>query len=142
MQPSTLIPKQVGNMYTASLYAAFASLVHNKNTSLVSFSAHKYMLCLFSLCSELHLCSYGLYFNVKVGKRVVLFSYGSGLTATMFSLRLQEGQHPFNLSNIVTVMNVSDKLKQRLEVCSFLPLISYRVFNRFYVLNGVPDRHI
>ncbi|BAU02420.1 hypothetical protein VIGAN_11194500 [Vigna angularis var. angularis] len=85
VQPSTLIPKQVGNMYTASLYAAFASLLHNKNTSLV-------------------------------GKRVVLFSYGSGLTATMFSLRLQEGQHPFNLSNIVTVMNVSDKLKQRLEI--------------------------
>ncbi|XP_014503130.1 hydroxymethylglutaryl-CoA synthase [Vigna radiata var. radiata] len=85
VQPSTLIPKQVGNMYTASLYAAFASLLHNKNASLV-------------------------------GKRVVLFSYGSGLTATMFSLRLREAQHPFNLSNIVTVMNVSDKLKQRLEI--------------------------
>ncbi|CAJ1952606.1 unnamed protein product [Sphenostylis stenocarpa] len=85
VQPSTLIPKQVGNMYTASLYAAFASLLHNKNTSLV-------------------------------GNRVVMFSYGSGLTATMFSFHLQEGQHPFNLSNIVTVMNVSDKLKQRLEI--------------------------
>ncbi|TKY45095.1 Hydroxymethylglutaryl-CoA synthase [Spatholobus suberectus] len=84
VQPSTLIPKQVGNMYTASLYAAFASLLHNKNSSLV-------------------------------GKRVVMFSYGSGLTATMFSFRLQEGQHPFNLSNIVTVMNVSGKLKQRFE---------------------------
>ncbi|KAH1233768.1 Hydroxymethylglutaryl-CoA synthase [Glycine max] len=85
VQPSTLIPKQVGNMYTASLYAAFASLLHNKNSSLV-------------------------------GKRVVMFSYGSGLTATMFSFHLQEGQHPFNLSNIVTVMNVSDKLKQRVEI--------------------------
>jgi len=55
---------------------------------------------------------------MQVGKRVVMFSYGSGLTATMFSFQLQEGQHPFNLSNIVTVMNVSDKLKQRVEVCS------------------------
>lgn len=58
-------------------------------------------------------------FNVQVGKRVVMFSYGSGLTATMFSFRIRESQHPFTLSNIVSVMNVSDKLKQRVEVCIF-----------------------
>nr|APU50934.1 3-hydroxy-3-methylglutaryl coenzyme A synthase [Phlomoides umbrosa] len=82
--PSTLIPKQIGNMYTASLYAAFASLLHNKNSSLD-------------------------------GNRVVMFSYGSGLTATMFSFRLNEGQHPFSLSNIANVMNVGEKLKSRHE---------------------------
>lgn len=85
VQPTTLIPKQVGNMYTASIYAAFASLLHSK-------------------CSDL------------AGKRVVLFSYGSGSTATMFSLQLNEGQHPFSLSNIATVMNVAGKLKSRHEV--------------------------
>ncbi|KAJ4954837.1 hypothetical protein NE237_011620 [Protea cynaroides] len=85
VQPTTLLPKQVGNMYTASLYAAFASLIHNKHSSLV-------------------------------GKRVIIFSYGSGLTATMFSLRIRDGQHPFTLSNIATVMNVSEKLKSRQEV--------------------------
>jgi hydroxymethylglutaryl-CoA synthase len=37
VQPSTLIPKQVGNMYTASLYAAFISLLYNKHDSLVRF---------------------------------------------------------------------------------------------------------
>ncbi|KAG8374834.1 hypothetical protein BUALT_Bualt10G0036700 [Buddleja alternifolia] len=84
VQPSTLIPKQVGNMYTASLYAAFASLLHNKNSTLA-------------------------------GQRVILFSYGSGLSATMFSLRFNEGQHPFSLSNIATIMNVSEKLKSRHE---------------------------
>ncbi|CAI9772514.1 unnamed protein product [Fraxinus pennsylvanica] len=84
VQPSTLIPKQVGNMYTASMYAAFASLLHNKNSTLA-------------------------------GQRVILFSYGSGLSATIFSLRLNEGQHPFSLSNIKTVMNVSEKLKSRNE---------------------------
>ncbi|KAL6556786.1 hypothetical protein OROHE_006662 [Orobanche hederae] len=84
VQPSTLIPKQVGNMYTASLYAAFASLLHSKNSTLA-------------------------------GQRVVLFSYGSGLSATMFSLRFNEGQHPFSLSNISNVMNVSEKLKSRHE---------------------------
>lgn len=35
VQPTTLIPKQLGNMYTASLYAAFASVVHNKHDALV-----------------------------------------------------------------------------------------------------------
>ncbi|KAH1248949.1 Hydroxymethylglutaryl-CoA synthase [Glycine max] len=67
------IPKQVGNMYTASLYATFISLIHNKHSTLD-------------------------------GKRVILFSYGSGLTSTMFSLQLREGQHPFSLSNIAKVM--------------------------------------
>ncbi|KAJ7003974.1 hypothetical protein D5086_006925 [Populus alba] len=85
VQPTTLIPKQVGNMYTASLYAAFVSLLDNKSSELA-------------------------------GKRVILFSYGSGSTATMFSLKLHEGQKPFSLSNIATVMNVSTKLKSRHEV--------------------------
>ncbi|XP_054824207.1 hydroxymethylglutaryl-CoA synthase-like isoform X1 [Prosopis cineraria] len=87
VQPTTLIPKQVGNMYTASLYAAFASLIHNKHSTLAN-------------------------------NRVILFSYGSGLTATMFSLRLHDGQHPFSLSNIAKVMNVDGKLKSRHE---FIP---------------------
>ncbi|KAG5410731.1 hypothetical protein IGI04_007050 [Brassica rapa subsp. trilocularis] len=84
VQPTTLVPKQVGNMYTASLYAAFASLVHNKHSDLA-------------------------------GKRVVMFSYGSGSTATMFSLRLCENQSPFSLSNIASVMDVGGKLKARHE---------------------------
>nr|AQZ26753.1 3-hydroxy-3-methylglutaryl-CoA synthase [Eucommia ulmoides] len=84
VQPSTLIPKQVGNMYTASLYAAFASLLHNKHSTLA-------------------------------GQRVIIFSYGSGLTATMFSFRIREGQHPFSLGNIAKVMNVDEKLKSRHE---------------------------
>nr|CAD1835437.1 unnamed protein product [Ananas comosus var. bracteatus] len=82
VQPSTLLPKQVGNMYTASLYAAFASLIHDKHKTLD-------------------------------GQRVVMFSYGSGLTSTMFSLKLNEGQHPFSLSNIADVMNMSEKLSKR-----------------------------
>ncbi|KAF8032947.1 hypothetical protein BT93_D1743 [Corymbia citriodora subsp. variegata] len=87
VQPSTLIPKQVGNMYTASLYAAFVSLIHNKHSSLD-------------------------------GNRVMMFSYGSGLSATMFSLKFNNGKHPFSLSNIAAIMNVDMKLKSRHE---FLP---------------------
>ncbi|KAK4770659.1 hypothetical protein SAY87_031191 [Trapa incisa] len=85
VQPTTLIPKQVGNMYTASIYAAFVSLIHNKHKTLND-------------------------------KRVILFSYGSGLTATMFSLRLREGQKPFSLSNIASIMNIEKKLKWRHEI--------------------------
>lgn len=47
---------------------------------------------------------------------MLLFSYGSGSTATMFSLQFREGQHPFSLSNIATVMDVTRKLKSRHEV--------------------------
>ncbi|GMH28882.1 hypothetical protein Nepgr_030725 [Nepenthes gracilis] len=84
VHPTTLIPKQVGNTYTASLYAALGSLIHNKH-------------------------------NTLAGNRIMMFSYGSGLTSTMFSLGLNEGQHPFSLSNIATVMNIAEKLKARHE---------------------------
>ncbi|KAJ6843181.1 hydroxymethylglutaryl-CoA synthase-like [Iris pallida] len=82
VQPTTLVPKQVGNMYTASLYAAFVSVLHNKHTTLD-------------------------------GQRMVMFSYGSGLASTMFSFKIQDGQHPFSLSNIASMMNVSEKLESR-----------------------------
>ena len=45
-----------------------------------------------------------------------MFSYGSGSTATMFSLRLCENQSPFILSNIASVMDIGGKLKARHEV--------------------------
>ena len=55
----------------------------------------------------------------QAGSRVIMFSYGSGLTATMFSLKLNEGQNPFSLSNVAAIMNVGNKLKSRHEVFSF-----------------------
>ena len=53
---------------------------------------------------------------------MILFSYGSGSTATMFSLRLNAGQQPFSLENIAAVMNVGEKLKARHEVLVFFLL--------------------
>ncbi|KAH9321281.1 hypothetical protein KI387_015920, partial [Taxus chinensis] len=84
VQPSTLLPKQVGNMYTASLYAALASIIHNKYSTLE-------------------------------GQRVLMFSYGSGLASTMFSLKIREGQHPFILSNIAEAMDLQSKLESQHE---------------------------
>jgi hydroxymethylglutaryl-CoA synthase len=45
-----------------------------------------------------------------------MFSYGSGLTSTMFSFRLNEGQHPFSLAKIASVLDVTAKLESRHEV--------------------------
>jgi len=50
-----------------------------------------------------------------------MFSYGSGLTSTLFSLRLHEGQHPFSLGNIASMLDVTAKLDSRHVVWSSIP---------------------
>eukprot|EP00249_Psilotum_nudum_P009176 c21757_g1_i1 orf=393-1796(+) len=79
VKPGTLIPKVVGNMYCASLYAGLASLIHNK-------------------------------INDLDGRRVLMFSYGSGLASTLFSLSLREGHAPFTLRKVASGMNIASKL--------------------------------
>ncbi|CAD6245761.1 unnamed protein product [Miscanthus lutarioriparius] len=93
VQPSTLLPKQIGNM--ASLYAALASVIYNKHNSLA-------------------------------GQRIIMFSYGSGLTSTLFSLRLHEGQHPFSLGNIASMLDVTAKLDSRHVTSPELKLMEHR----------------
>ncbi|KAJ1253984.1 hypothetical protein BS78_K142400 [Paspalum vaginatum] len=97
VQLSTLLPKQIGNMYTASLYAALASVIYNKHNSLAS-------------------------------QRIIMFSYGSGLTSTLFALRLHEGQHPFSLANIAFVLDVRAKLESRhgMKFIETLKLMEHR----------------
>lgn len=63
-QPSLLVANQVGNMYTPSLYGGLVSL-------LISRGAHD-----------------------LAGKHVALFSYGSGLASSMFSLRVSSDVNP------------------------------------------------
>ena len=55
-----------------------------------------------------------------------MFSYGSGLSSTMFSFKIQDGQHPFSLSNIVNVMNISQKLELRHVVCHCIFYFAYK----------------
>lgn len=52
-----------------------------------------------------------------------MFSYGSGLTSTMFSFKINEGHHPFSLLNIANIMDVSKKLKARhvVSIIDFFP---------------------
>lgn len=64
---------------------------------------------------------------------MILFSYGSGLTATMFSLQLRETKHPFSLSNIARVMDVAEKLKSRHEVLIHKHLVRYESIQQVFI---------
>lgn len=79
--PSLFVAKNVGNMYCGSLYGSLVSL-----------------LC--EVPSE-----------ELEGKRVGLFSYGSGLAASMFSLRVVG-----NVDHIKKILNVRERLESRKAV--------------------------
>lgn len=57
--PSTLTSKKLGNLYTASLYASLASLIDTVPSATLQ------------------------------GKRIAMFSYGSGLAASFFTIRVR-----------------------------------------------------
>ncbi|KAJ1450182.1 hydroxymethylglutaryl-coenzyme A synthase N terminal-domain-containing protein [Pelagophyceae sp. CCMP2097] len=80
------LPKAVGNAYTASVFLGLASLVDGKAAEL------------------------------ERGARVLLFSYGSGSLATMYSLvgREPEGGR-FSLRRMANVLDVVNKLQGRRE---------------------------
>jgi hydroxymethylglutaryl-CoA synthase len=93
VQPSELITKQCGNSYCGSLYAGLLSLITNKADELT------------------------------VGKRALLFSYGSGLAATLFSLQVKG-----DVTRIRDVANVAARLKarQRVSAQEFTDILAVR----------------
>ncbi|KAK2179655.1 hypothetical protein NP493_478g03006 [Ridgeia piscesae] len=82
-KPTLLIANQVGNMYAPSVYSGLASFIATNTLSSVA------------------------------GKRVVLFSYGSGLASSMFSLRVSENTSPG--SDLDKLVSSLGDLKARLE---------------------------
>ena len=85
VSPSLQIATNVGNMYTPSLYASLCSLLCNKDVVDL------------------------------LGKRVTLFSYGSGLASSMFSLKITDQED--ELSLIRNSLNVAyDRLNERTEI--------------------------
>lgn len=81
---SLLLSNQIGNMYTASLYGGLVSYLCNKTASDLS------------------------------GQRIGLFSYGSGLASSMFSIKVVAGQ---KLENLVSSLQyLHDVLKNRRQV--------------------------
>ncbi|CAD5122931.1 DgyrCDS11327 [Dimorphilus gyrociliatus] len=84
-KPSLNLSTRIGNMYTASLYGALISF-------LISHSAEK-----------------------LIGKRIVLFSYGSGLSSTMFSIRV--GDKMNQLKRLYTgISDVVSRLDSRTKI--------------------------
>lgn len=81
VKPGTLLPKMCGNMYTASLYSSLASLLFQVSSK------------------ELQ------------GKRIGMFSYGSGLASSMFSLKVVG-----DTSKIAAVLNLTARLEERTVV--------------------------
>jgi hydroxymethylglutaryl-CoA synthase len=79
--PGTLAPRLVGNMYTASVYSSLASI-------LVEIPAEKLR-----------------------GQRIGVFSYGSGLAASFFSLKVVG-----DVSVIANSMNLKQRLEDRIKV--------------------------
>ena len=105
-QPSVLLGTEVGNMYTASLYGGLASLLTRYVCGL------EYPQKLINL----------LYYSVSAeelsGKRLVLFSYGSGLAATMYSMRVSAdcgAKSPLS-SLLANVSDIPKQLAQRTVV--------------------------
>ncbi|KAJ9481804.1 hypothetical protein VN97_g11655 [Penicillium thymicola] len=81
VQPSITAPTNCGNMYTASLYSGLVSLLSNVTSE------------------ELQ------------NKRIGMFSYGSGLASTMFSLRVKG-----DTSGIARQLQLHERLEARMAV--------------------------
>jgi hydroxymethylglutaryl-CoA synthase len=86
--PTVLLGTEVGNMYTASLYGGLVSLIVNKELSELG------------------------------GRRVVMFSYGSGLASALYSLRISSDISLGSaLGRIWSVLRgVPDRLRDRKTV--------------------------
>lgn len=82
VEPSLLLPKEVGNSYTASLYTGLLSLIANRSDA------------------ELN------------DQRLVMFSYGSGLAATQFSLKVRS-----SVDHIRQASDLKNRLASRIQ-CS------------------------
>ena len=73
-----LLSKNIGNIYTGSLYIGLASLLNEGNL---------------------------------IGKRVLMFSYGSGLMSSMFTLRIRQ-----NVNDLKIILNIEQRLRNRIQI--------------------------
>ena len=81
VQPGINVPTMCGNMYTASLYGSLCSLVSNVAVDQLQ------------------------------GKKIALFSYGSGLASSLFSVKVNG-----DLRTIVQNLNLQERLEARRTV--------------------------
>nr|ANW09589.1 HMG CoA synthase [Monochamus alternatus] len=98
--PSLLIASQVGNMYTPSLYGGLISLLINKSAAELA------------------------------GQRIAMFSYGSGLAASFFSITVTQNCSPSSpLQKLVSNLNYVKpllELRQKIEPKKFESTLELR----------------
>lgn len=88
--PSLMIASMVGNMYTPSLYGGLVSLLVNKNAESL------------------------------LGKRIGMFSYGSGLASSMFSLQVSK-----DAGRVESLLASLGDIPSRLEARTALPAAEF-----------------
>ncbi|KAB0803199.1 hypothetical protein PPYR_00169 [Photinus pyralis] len=102
-QPTLLLANQIGNMYTASLYGGLVSLLINQNIEQIA------------------------------GSKIGLFSYGSGLASTMYSITVtKDSNDNSQLYKLISnLKNVKTKLEQRLKISpeKFMTMLAVRQQN-------------
>eukprot|EP00285_Hemiselmis_virescens_P017387 CAMPEP_0173392420 /NCGR_PEP_ID=MMETSP1356-20130122/19527_1 /TAXON_ID=77927 ORGANISM="Hemiselmis virescens, Strain PCC157" /NCGR_SAMPLE_ID=MMETSP1356 /ASSEMBLY_ACC=CAM_ASM_000847 /LENGTH=492 /DNA_ID=CAMNT_0014350211 /DNA_START=73 /DNA_END=1547 /DNA_ORIENTATION=- len=89
VEPSVLLPQELGNSYTASMYTGLLSLIHNW---------HKPKPMGAQVDTEAQ----------SIGKKVLMFSYGSGLAATLFSFSITGPT-----GHIAAAANLEERLEER-----------------------------
>lgn len=97
VEPFGFIPKNVGNSYTASVYTILTGLIYQ--LGLEEKSSH------------------------YISKRGFIFSYGSGLSSSLFGFEIKK-----DLSNIAKKLNVKDILESRTKISpeEFTSILSTR----------------
>lgn len=80
--PSAWLAKNVGNMYTASLFASLLALVEDRGTALD-------------------------------GTRILLYAFGSGAVASLFSVRARAGSGRFTLAALAASLTMRQRLASR-----------------------------
>jgi len=85
--PCCMLPKEIGNTYTASVFLGLLSLIN---------------------VSRSDLC----------GKKIFMYSYGSGSLATIYTLEGRETASAFSLDRIADTINIFERLTSR-TFCTF-----------------------
>lgn len=119
--PSTLLPKELGNSYTASCYTGLMSLIdswraQDEESGFTINNKHKH-----------------------VGKNISIFSYGSGLAATLFSFKVAS-----NTNSITSYANLGKMLADRTSstpehFTETLEKREQRYNQKGYTPSGTPD---
>eukprot|EP00123_Amoebidium_parasiticum_P000614 comp11463_c0_seq1/m.5898 comp11463_c0_seq1/g.5898 ORF comp11463_c0_seq1/g.5898 comp11463_c0_seq1/m.5898 type:complete len:447 (-) comp11463_c0_seq1:657-1997(-) len=125
VDPTLTLAMELGNTYTGSLYCGLASLLGNKTGA------------------ELN------------GKRAMLFSYGSGLASSMFSLTFSQPDHPIYAHSKAILDRLATRkwsdpadfaaaMKLREEthhLAPYTPVAPVEFFPGTYYLESIDDKH-